>query len=517
MENTLSWLALREAALASVDAQQSVDAASLQFYERTESAATALADALAVAGEQIAEGTDLMALVLRGEQLTSAAEAARGKREGLATQLTAAQANLAALKQEADEAESDLEQWRNAWSDVVKAIGLSGEADLATGESALEQLGRIETEIENMREIRVKRIETMQADLNAFDRDAERVARQVDFALVGSPAATVASTLAQRLQVARETKREHERLTAELLTAKKHLQNAEDAISQTKARITPLQTRVGADSTEKLIEAIRKSGLKRELLQSIAGLTKALVENGDGFEREALEKEIDAGNLLQIPADLLDLKQQLEDSLTKQQAVAAELATAQSALDKIGGSDAAAQAEAERQNALTEMAEAAERYVEIATSARLLRWAIDQYRDKKQAPLLARASTIFAGLTRGAFQKLHVDYEVAPPALEGIRPDGKRVGVTGLSEGTRDQLYLALRLAALELHLETAHVMPFVADDLFINFDDDRAEAGFQSLADLSEKMQVVFLSHHDHLTERVRKVFGEDVNIVRL
>ena len=35
-----------------------------------------------------------------------------------------------------------------------------------------------------------------------------------------------------------------------------------------------------------------------------------------------------------------------------------------------------------------------------------------------------------------------------------------------MSEGTRDQLYLALRLAALELHLGRATALPFVADDL---------------------------------------------------
>ncbi len=42
--------------------------------------------------------------------------------------------------------------------------------------------------------------------------------------------------------------------------------------------------------------------------------------------------------------------------------------------------------------------------------------------------------------------------------------------------------------------------MPLIADDLFINFDDRRAEAGLQVLGDLSSKMQVIFLTHHDHL-----------------
>jgi uncharacterized protein YhaN len=72
-------------------------------------------------------------------------------------------------------------------------------------------------------------------------------------------------------------------------------------------------------------------------------------------------------------------------------------------------------------------------------------------------------------------------------------------------------------LAALELHLEQATPLPFIADDLFVNYDDQRARAGLEALATLSEKTQVMFLSHHHHLTSIVREVFGNTVNVVHL
>jgi uncharacterized protein YhaN len=86
-----------------------------------------------------------------------------------------------------------------------------------------------------------------------------------------------------------------------------------------------------------------------------------------------------------------------------------------------------------------------------------------------------------------------------------------------MSEGTRDQLYLALRLAAVEMHLDKSKPLPFIADDLFVNFDDERSTAGLEALRELSTKTQVLFLSHHDHLLRRVRQVFGDDVNVVAL
>jgi uncharacterized protein YhaN len=43
--------------------------------------------------------------------------------------------------------------------------------------------------------------------------------------------------------------------------------------------------------------------------------------------------------------------------------------------------------------------------------------------------------------------------------------------------------------------------LPFIADDLFINYDDQRSAAGFKVLANLAEKTQVLFFTHHEHLT----------------
>lgn len=86
-----------------------------------------------------------------------------------------------------------------------------------------------------------------------------------------------------------------------------------------------------------------------------------------------------------------------------------------------------------------------------------------------------------------------------------------------MSEGTRDQLFLALRLAALELHLEQSVPLPFIADDLFINYDDGRAKAGLEALAKLSEMTQVIFLSHHEYLVPVAQSVFGDRLNVIDL
>lgn len=195
------------------------------------------------------------------------------------------------------------------------------------------------------------------------------------------------------------------------------------------------------------------------------------------------------------------------------------VANASNALAAIAGASDAAEAKARRQEALSKMAEAAERYVKVFTAAKLLRWSIDKYREEKQGPLLAAASDIFGQLTLGSFAKLIIDFEGDSPKLLGRRAGGQTVEVSGMSDGSRDQLYLALRLAALHMHLgqEHSHPMPFIADDLFINYDDKRSRAGLKALKDLSAKTQVIFLTHHDHMIPVVRDVVGDELNVVEL
>jgi uncharacterized protein YhaN len=81
--------------------------------------------------------------------------------------------------------------------------------------------------------------------------------------------------------------------------------------------------------------------------------------------------------------------------------------------------------------------------------------------------------------------------------IVALRDDGKEVSVDGLSEGTRYQLYLALRIASLERYLERNPPLPLVLDDILIHFDDDRAAAAFAVLGELAERMQILFFTHH--------------------
>ncbi len=115
-----------------------------------------------------------------------------------------------------------------------------------------------------------------------------------------------------------------------------------------------------------------------------------------------------------------------------------------------------------------------------------------------RAALLGRTSAYLSRLTGGSFHAIHADDEDA--ALTVTRTgDDETLGVDALSEGTRDQVYLALRLAVAHRQL-TDKRLPFVLDDVLVHFDDTRAAAALGAFAELAEHTQVILFTHHRHL-----------------
>ena len=86
----------------------------------------------------------------------------------------------------------------------------------------------------------------------------------------------------------------------------------------------------------------------------------------------------------------------------------------------------------------------------------------------------------------------------------------EHVGVAGMSEGTRDQLFLSLRLALVQRYVRDAEPLPFIADDLLVNFDDERAGEALRVLHALSKETQVMLYTHHPHLLEVAAATLGE-------
>lgn len=197
--------------------------------------------------------------------------------------------------------------------------------------------------------------------------------------------------------------------------------------------------------------------------------------------------------------------------------LAVERATqARFALDALEQREGAAEAAQQEQDALAEITETMDRFTREHVAARLLSRAIERYREAHQHPIVTRASAAFRTLTNGRWEGIAVDYDADTPRLAAAR-EGRLVGFEGLSEGTADQLFLALRVAAIEEHARRATPLPFLADDLFVSFDEERTQAGLRLLGEMGAHTQVIVFTHHRHVTECAQRVLGDSACLIRL
>jgi chromosome segregation protein len=88
----------------------------------------------------------------------------------------------------------------------------------------------------------------------------------------------------------------------------------------------------------------------------------------------------------------------------------------------------------------------------------LLGGALECRRAARRDPLMTRAGAIFSVPTGGEFEGPDQSFDDDALRLVGLRHGGERVSVAGLSEGTRDQLSLALRRAYIEGYASRARL-----------------------------------------------------------
>ena len=502
--NVHDLLAEKEAELATLDDSASVARMNLQ---------AALGDAV-----HAPHNDSLVVLIDVAQSQMDEAQRSDAVRTSLQDREREAQQAIRSAEAKLTSARDSMGEWTRQWEESLRAANLERVSpSVAAAEAAL---ALVETVASNLAaaDDPGRRIQAMQDDLRNLQEDARAIALKLGAETVSEEGAFhLAEGLVARLNAARQAKSSTERLSDQLRQARDKVEEARTTVSAALARIKSLLERAGVSTLDECIPIAEVAAKRKGFSDEREKARAELVRSGDGLSVDALAVEIRSQDPDQVSGLLEQTKHQLSEEGERHSQLLQRQAKAQQEFDLVKGQASAAVAEAKRQEALATLGDAAEQYVELAVAQRLLKWAIDRYREQQQGPMLKRASEIFAGLTLGDFSRLVVDAEANPPRLEAKRSSGHPVQVCGLSEGTRDQLFLALRIAALELQVASRTAMPFIADDLFINFDDERARAGFEALKELSTKTQVLFLTHHQHLVPIIRNVCGEAVNVVEL
>lgn len=153
------------------------------------------------------------------------------------------------------------------------------------------------------------------------------------------------------------------------------------------------------------------------------------------------------------------------------------------------------------------------------------RWVMEQARaeieaaseevHREFAPRLNQAaSAAISTITGGRYGEVRVDARLG---LRVVVPEtGELRAVEDLSGGTLDQFYLALRLGMARLLTAGGESVPYLLDDTFVQFDDQRLMRAMGHLVELSRTNQVLLFSCHQREVDAARR-YPADARIITL
>ena len=429
-------------------------------------------------------------------------ETSSTKREGLARSIATQEVKLETARGRLRAIDDEDTNWRDSWRIAVAPLGLDGRATPEHTESVIERIDDLMKRVDDADAART-RLEALERDRDRFLRIlAEDDQAVLDELIDLQTAASQARELIQEYERAVKLKEQRDGLIERRTQERAKVAAAALELESRKPWLAELCREAQVADPTLLPLAERQSREAKTAREQVADLDEQLAvlaghETVASFEESAL-----AGDVDRLPDEIAALDHAITELEAKKDALNQTLGHERSQLALMNGGDEGAEAAQQAEALIAGLAQDVEDYARMQLASAVLDQVVEQHRKKNQVPVLDRAGKLFSRLTLGAFMGLDVFIaDDGKRVLRAIRATSNDfVQVDGLSAGTADQLFLALRLASLEVTLENQPPLPLLLDDVLIQFDDRRAMAALSVLGELSTRAQIVLFSHHEHL-----------------
>lgn len=270
-----------------------------------------------------------------------------------------------------------------------------------------------------------------------------------------------------------------------------------DALKMVDPLVSAIQSvHAELDDVERHRERIR-SGLD-DLAQAQAALTALAGDEGYLTFRRRLESWDPAG----LARAVGEAKGRLASTKADRDAVNESLGALREQARTLEADEQLADLLVVRESRRSALAEAVMDWAAHAVAGALYDDAKHKYEAERQPEVLRLASRYLRLMTDGRYSRVIAPLGESRLVIE-LRDSGERLVPAALSRGTGEQLYLSMRLALAKVYGAEAVPLPLVADDILVNFDDDRARATAALLGTFaSEGHQILAFTCHRHLVE---------------
>ncbi len=480
---------------------------------RAEQTAVSLRAALETAGSPADTDLPLKQLVEHANLIVERTQSAIGAHERLVADADEAAGELATAKHALQQAEKKLKDWTSRWADALQPLAIPVDTPPAEARDTIALLDDLATSEKSAADL-AHRIERITSNYDAYAGTVNVLVGALVLDLQENDALQLIRTLDQRVEVAKTTATKRAQLEDREGVVLERIAELKEEVCDAEGVLSRLCEQAQCTAAEELPAIEERASQRDDLRRELDELDKRIVEQGEQPVAE-LQQLLDERTGDDLAAELATHHDTLQTVRSELEALVEQHTKAITALGQLDHGTEAALEREQAEHEAARIGELAERYLAERAAAILLTRAIAHHREHSATPILERTQQLLPQFTADSLTRLFVDDNDGDhPVLMARRDNGGELGVGGMSDGLLDQLYLALRLAALEHHLDALPPLPVLLDDVLINFDEQRVTTTVPALAEIAQHTQVIVLTHHQHVATIAQDTLGDRVRV---
>lgn len=400
---------------------------------------------------------------------------------------------------------SRLGAWQQDWNKVLTQLRLPTDHGTNAIRKLIEALLKARVKLDTLPQEEA-RLSAMQARLDEFAARVRPLCEALAPDLLRDPPEVAIEKLSDQLERAADAQQKYEQLRKECDLAQDQYKLIEERRARLAADRAEMFAAADVQSEIEFMEVVACAEKARQLDTDIEQRTHEIGlicagEDQTEFQRQLGHVEPDV-----LDGKRRDLAEQLQATEQQMREADGAAAVARQELSRLDGSGEAAILTDQLSRQRSCLASEVDRYVPLVFARHLLSEAVRRFERENQPEMIATVSRLLSQMTAGRY----TEFDRAAGGTQGIlvrQSNGSYKTPEQLSTGTREQLYLAIRLAYVLHYCRQSEPLPIVMDDVLVNFDDERARNTLATLADVAQTVQVLFFTCHPHMVALARDV----------
>ena len=426
-----------------------------------------------------------------------------------------------AARDRASAAADSLKNARREWSSTLEQLGLSDSMspssirNLSEGYETLQasrrRLDELETEKEQRKRERqtiAKRIEALYLESLEVNHEAAKSDSDDIEAVAPKRIKPHSGPLDQLNHLHEELSRQQHwikrrrELKEQDLQLKRQQVSHHRALERGEQQRRALWAKCGVATAQQFYDMVDNKARLAELRKRYEELDKQVISMiGTHLAYEDVAHEIDGATA----SDLEKRWEALTTRMTETEARIAQLRTQQGELAQemkhLGDDRRLSVAQLELGCVERRIEAMSQKWQTLAMASCLLEDVCGTFERERQPETLREASTFLHQLTNGKYTRIWTPLGTNQLKIDDT--DGKSLRLDILSRGTREAVFIALRLSLAAAYARRGVMLPLILDDVLVNFDHDRAIYAARTLKTFAELgHQVMMFTCHQHIVD---------------